>query len=82
MNSNSTCQVKQNGRWIRMSVTEARALGERARCSYLKCHGRVRLHRKGGRKSPAHYEHFPKFAGCPRCYRFDGKIRQNPNALK
>jgi uncharacterized protein with PIN domain len=81
MNNNSTCEVKQNGRWVPMSVTKARALGERARCISGKCHGRVRLHRKGG-ASPAHYEHFPKFTGCPKCYRFDGKERQNPNAIK
>jgi hypothetical protein len=81
MNKNATCEVKQNGRWVPMSVTEAKALGERARCIFPKYHGRVRLHKKGG-TTPAHYEHFPNFAGCPRCYRYDGDERQNPDALK
>jgi hypothetical protein len=65
-----------------MPVTEAIALQERGRRISRKCHGRIRLHRKGGRTSPAHYEHLPKFAGCPHCYRYDGNERQNPNALK
>jgi uncharacterized protein with PIN domain len=81
MNNNSTCEVKQNGKWVPLPVTKAKASGERARCILPKCHGRVRLHRKSG-LTPAHYEHFPKFAGCPNCYRYDGNERQNPKALK
>jgi len=82
LNPNAVCEVKQNGKWVRMSVTEAKALGERARYPQNNCHGRVRLHPYAGRKHPAHYEHFPKFTSCRNCYRFDGRIRKNPDALK
>ena len=79
MNKNAFCEVKQNGQWMPMPVPEAISLEERGRCPER--HGRVRLHRKGD-ASPAHFEHYPKFTGCSCCYRFDGKARRNPDALR
>ena len=71
MNRNADCEIKQNGKWQRVSVDDALELGtpEPKRCPT--CHGRVRLHHKGG-VTPAHFEHSEKHVGCPQCHRYDG----------
>jgi uncharacterized protein with PIN domain len=81
MNRNSKCEVKQNGRWQLVSVNEGLELdaAEPKRCPT--CHGRVRLHHKGG-VTPAHFEHREKHEGCPQCHRYDGgKVRLHPHRL-
>jgi hypothetical protein len=56
MNRNAQCEIKENGRWQLVAVNEALELdaAELKRCPT--CHGRVRLHPKGG-VTPAHFEH-------------------------
>lgn len=71
MNKNAVCEVKEKGRWTRVRVVDALGLDRRERKRCPMCHGRVRLHKRGG-ITPAHFEHMAKWEGCPLCHRFDG----------
>jgi hypothetical protein len=81
MNRNAKCEIKENGGWQLVAVNEALELdaAQLKRCPT--CHGRVRLHPKGG-GTPAHFEHREKHEGCPQCHRYDGgKVRLHPHRL-
>lgn len=80
------CEIDENEKWRELTILDviekevARGKKDlRIRCPV--CKGPVRTHRSKTGKPQPHFEHRVKHLGCNHNKRFDGKLRNHPDAL-
>lgn len=77
----TTCEVKRDGRWQEIHITDALALREATLMRCVECQGRVRAHRTAVNGMGAHFEHLVAREGCSRSTSFRGVRVQHPERL-
>jgi hypothetical protein len=83
MPKSTQCEVKQDGRWTRISVDDALKLDRAVDKRCPECYGPVLPFRAAENGSfGAHMEHRTLWPGCPLGSAFSGERKPHPHALK
>jgi uncharacterized protein YlaI len=79
--SETGCEVRVQGEWALVELSQALKLDPVRIKRCPECHGQVRLI-KASRSAAAHFEHYEPHTGCASGDCFDGLRRPHPKALR